>query len=50
MGFRLLMAEFYRQWQQQPDKARALRQGMLLTLDRHPDPLEWSAFVLLGQP
>ncbi|RMG07477.1 MAG: CHAT domain-containing protein [Cyanobacteria bacterium J055] len=45
-----LMAEFYRQWQQQPDKARALRQAMLLTLDRYPDPLEWSAFVLLGQP
>lgn len=45
-----LMAEFYRQWQQQPDKARALRQAMLLTLDRHPDPLKWGAFVLLGQP
>jgi CHAT domain-containing protein len=45
-----LMIEFYRQLQQNPDKAQALRQAMLTTLERHPDPRNWAAFTLLGHP
>ncbi len=44
-----LMAEFYRQWQQQPDKAQALRQAMLITMQSHPDPRDWAAFTLIGE-
>jgi CHAT domain-containing protein/tetratricopeptide (TPR) repeat protein len=46
----LLMTEFYRQLQRHPDKARALRKALLATLEQHPDPLDWAAFALLGQP
>ncbi|WP_366930826.1 CHAT domain-containing protein [Microcoleus sp. bin38.metabat.b11b12b14.051] len=33
-----LMVEFYRQLQQNPNKAQALRQAMLMTMKMHPDP------------
>jgi len=44
-----LMTEFYRQWQQNPDKAAALRQAMLKTMKKHPAPLDWAGFILIGQ-
>jgi len=42
-----LMTEFYRQLQQQPDKAQALRSAMLTMLKQHP-PRDWAAFTLIG--
>ncbi|OUC14265.1 MAG: hypothetical protein B0A82_13385 [Alkalinema sp. CACIAM 70d] len=44
-----LMQEFYRQLKQQPDKAQALRQAMLTTKQRYPDPSHWAAFTLVGE-
>lgn len=44
-----LMTEFYRQLQQNPDKAQALRQAMLTTMKQHPDPRDWAAFTLIGE-
>jgi CHAT domain-containing protein len=44
-----LMQEFYQQWQQNPDKAQALRQAMLTTMQKHPDPKLWAAFTLIGE-
>ena len=31
------------------DKAQALRQAMLTTLQTHPDPQDWATFTLMGQ-
>ncbi len=45
-----LMIEFYRQLQQQPDKAQALRQAMLMTLQKYTNPRDWAAFTLIGEP
>ncbi|MDZ7961815.1 MAG: CHAT domain-containing tetratricopeptide repeat protein [Aulosira sp. DedQUE10] len=45
----LLMGEFYRQLQQNPDKATALRQAMLATMKQHPSPSAWAAFTLIGE-
>lgn len=44
-----LMTEFYRNWQQQPDKAAALRQAMLVTMKQHPHPKDWAAFTIIGE-
>jgi len=44
-----LMTHFYTELQQQPDKARALRQAILKTLDSYPGPLDWAAFTLIGK-
>jgi CHAT domain-containing protein/Tfp pilus assembly protein PilF len=44
-----LMTEFYRQIQQKPDKAQALRQAMLTTMKQNPDPKDWAAFTLIGE-
>ncbi|MBF2025172.1 MAG: CHAT domain-containing protein [Oscillatoriales cyanobacterium C42_A2020_001] len=44
-----LMAEFYQNLQQQPDKANALRRAMLTTLQRYPSPRDWAAFTLIGK-
>jgi len=44
-----LMTEFYRQLQQNSDKAAALRQAMLVTMRRHPQPSDWAAFTLIGE-
>ncbi|MEM9817582.1 MAG: CHAT domain-containing protein [Cyanobacteria bacterium P01_D01_bin.6] len=44
-----LMTEFYRQLQQGQDKAQALRQAMLVTLENHPEPRDWAAFTLIGE-
>ena len=45
-----LMVAFYKALQQTPDKAAALRQAMLSTLQTYDDPTNWAAFVLLGSP
>jgi CHAT domain-containing protein len=44
-----LMTEFYRQMQQGQDKAQALRQAMLMTMETHPNPGDWAAFTLIGE-
>ncbi|MBE9137733.1 CHAT domain-containing protein [Nodosilinea sp. LEGE 07088] len=43
-----LMTEFYRQLDAGQDKSQALRQAMLSTMERHPNPRDWAAFTLLG--
>ncbi len=45
----MLMTEFYRQLQQNPDKAQALRQAMLATMVEHPAVRDWAAFTLIGE-
>ncbi|GAB4200234.1 MAG: CHAT domain-containing protein [Coleofasciculaceae cyanobacterium] len=44
-----LMTEFYRQLQGNPDKAQALRQAMLRTMNKYQDPWHWAAFTLIGE-
>ena len=44
-----LMTEFYRQWRSGLDKAQALRQAMLITMENHPEPRDWAAFTLIGE-
>ncbi len=44
-----LMTAFYRHLPQNPDKAQALRQAMLSTMQQHPDPKNWAAFTLIGE-
>jgi CHAT domain-containing protein/Tfp pilus assembly protein PilF len=44
-----LMPEFYRQLQRNPDKAQALRQAMLVTMKKHPNPGDWAGFTLIGE-
>jgi CHAT domain-containing protein/Tfp pilus assembly protein PilF len=44
-----LMTEFYRNLQQDPDKAVALRQAMLTTMKQYPHPKQWAAFTLIGE-
>jgi CHAT domain-containing protein len=44
-----LMTEFYRNLQQNPDKAVALRQAMLTTIKQYPNPKQWAAFTLIGE-
>jgi CHAT domain-containing protein/uncharacterized protein HemY len=45
-----LMTEFYQNLQHNSDKAQALRQAMLTTIKQYPDPLQWAAFTLIGEP
>ncbi|WP_204102345.1 MULTISPECIES: CHAT domain-containing protein [Spirulina sp. CCY15215] len=44
----ILMTEFYRQLQQDPNKAKALRQAMLKTREQYFGPSDWAAFSLIG--
>jgi CHAT domain-containing protein/Flp pilus assembly protein TadD len=44
-----LMVEFYQSLQTQPDKALALRQAMLKTKAKFPNPGDWAAFTLIGE-
>jgi CHAT domain-containing protein len=44
-----LMTEFYQNLQKSPDKAQALRQAMLTTMKRYPNPRDWAAFTLIGE-
>ena len=43
------MIQFYRELQQNPDKAQALRQAMLTTKETNPDPRYWAVFTLIGE-
>ncbi len=43
-----LMTTFYQHLRASPDKARALRLAVLATLRRHPDPVDWAGFTLVG--
>ncbi|NER51908.1 MAG: CHAT domain-containing protein [Symploca sp. SIO1A3] len=42
-----LMKEFYLNWQLSVDKAQALRQAMLTTMQQYPNPKDWGAFMLI---
>jgi CHAT domain-containing protein len=44
-----LMTAFYKNLQQNPSKAQALRQAMIEMIDRHPSPRDWAAFTLIGE-
>ena len=44
-----LMTDFYQNLQRQQDKATALRQAMLTTKKKHPNPADWAAFTLIGE-
>jgi CHAT domain-containing protein len=44
-----LMTEFYRNLQQKQNKAEALRNAMLTTIKKHPNPRNWAAFTLIGE-
>jgi CHAT domain-containing protein len=44
-----LMTAFYRHLAREPSRARALRQAMLDVRARHPHPLDWAGFVLIGE-
>jgi CHAT domain-containing protein len=46
---RLLMSDFYRERQTNPNKAQALRQAMLKTMQQYPNPRDWAAFTLVGE-
>jgi CHAT domain-containing protein len=46
---RVLMSDFYRQLQTHPNKAQAMRQAMLSTMQQYPDPRDWAAFTLVGE-
>ncbi|MBF2065104.1 MAG: CHAT domain-containing protein [Calothrix sp. C42_A2020_038] len=43
------MTDFYRNLQQNPDKAVALRKAMLNIMKTHPEPDNWAAFTLIGE-
>lgn len=43
-----LMIQFYENLKTNPDKARALRQAMIATMEQHPDPVAWAGFSLIG--
>jgi CHAT domain-containing protein len=44
-----LMPEFYQILAQRGDRAVALRQAMLATMQQYPDPKDWAAFTLIGE-
>ncbi|NEU71470.1 CHAT domain-containing protein [Hassallia byssoidea VB512170] len=43
------MVEFYQNLQRGDNKAQALRQAMLTIKEKHPNPLNWAAFTLIGE-
>ena len=44
-----LMTQFYCQLKLNPNKAQALRQAMLKTMEFNPHPKDWAAFTLIGE-
>lgn len=45
-----LMTQFYQNWLLgKMDKAQSLRKAMLSTLEKYPNPSQWSAFTLIGE-
>jgi len=45
-----LMTQFYQHLDNNNNKAQALRQAMLDTMKEHPNPKDWAAFTLIGEP
>jgi CHAT domain-containing protein len=45
----LLMTSFYENLSKNPDKAVSLRQAMLATMKKYPEPRHWAAFTLIGE-
>ena len=43
-----LMTEFHASLSKNTDKAGALRQAMLETMKKHPNPRDWAGFTLIG--
>jgi CHAT domain-containing protein len=43
-----LMTIFYEQRELTDSDAQALRQAMLIMLERYPNPRDWAAFTLIG--
>jgi CHAT domain-containing protein len=43
------MVEFYQNLQRGDNKAQALRQAMLTIKEKHPNPIDWAAFTLIGE-
>ncbi|MEM9218506.1 MAG: CHAT domain-containing protein [Cyanobacteria bacterium P01_F01_bin.150] len=43
-----LMVAFYKNLIQGHDKGQSLRYAMLETLEQYPNPLDWAAFILVG--
>ncbi|NEQ38564.1 MAG: CHAT domain-containing protein [Okeania sp. SIO3I5] len=43
-----LMIDFYQNLKNTSDRAKALRQAMLNTKGKHPDPVDWAGFILTG--
>lgn len=44
-----LMGEFYQNWQKGSNKAQALREAMLTTMQQYPGVENWAAFTLIGE-
>ncbi|BAZ00878.1 hypothetical protein NIES37_48760 [Tolypothrix tenuis PCC 7101] len=45
-----LMTEFHSNLTKNPDKAAALRQAMLVTMKKYPNPQDWGMFTIVGLP
>ncbi len=45
----VLMSNFYHNLTINPNKAQSLRQAMLTTMKKYPDPKYWAAFTLIGE-
>lgn len=48
MATAFLITEFYGNLSRNTDKADALRQAMLETMKKHPNPRDWAGFTLVG--
>jgi len=46
----ILMTEFYTNFSNNTDEAAALRQAMLVTMKKYPNPQDWAMFTLVGLP
>ncbi|MDP8935216.1 MAG: CHAT domain-containing protein, partial [Cyanobacteriota bacterium] len=44
-----LMVKFYQNLDRTGNKAQALRNAMLETMQHHPNPRDWAAFTLIGE-
>jgi CHAT domain len=44
------MVDFYKDLKNGRDKAQSLRDAMLSTMARYPEPSAWAAFILIGVP
>ena len=43
------MIDFYKNLEARQNKAQALRQAMLTTMKKHPEPVNWAGFFLVGE-